>query len=356
MGKIWTPVLKRSVHRILNQKGINSGKRLKVGEDSVVFDEYGSLAAVAVREGNETENARYAIHNAVNNIYAKYGIPRSILISLHLGRHEDEGGLKRWVRKARETADGIPVEIIGGHTSSSGHVDTTLISITALGKPRSDISITASGKPRSDMPVTALEQSRSDMSLSKGHIGSHVIITGYAGLEGTDMLIRRHGRELRGRYTDGYLHGIDVFFVGSCLKNEVDILWESYDAKVDSLPPVLHDVSEGGVLGALWELAEYLSCGLEIDMKSIPLKQLTVEVCEFLDIDPYVLRTCGSLLVVTDEADAVLEYFHGNDIPARDIGVITAGKKRVLINNGRIRHMEPFRGDSLSEGWPHKDV
>lgn len=43
----------------------------------------------------------------------------------------------------------------------------------------------------------------------------------------------------------------------------------------------MHDVTEGGIFGALWEMAEASGVGLEIDLKKIPLRQETVEVCEF---------------------------------------------------------------------------
>ena len=43
----------------------------------------------------------------------------------------------------------------------------------------------------------------------------------------------------------------------------------------------MHDVTEGGIFGALWEMAEASGVGLEIDLKKIPIRQETVEVCEF---------------------------------------------------------------------------
>ena len=39
----------------------------------------------------------------------------------------------------------------------------------------------------------------------------------------------------------------------------------------------MHDVTEGGIFGALWEMAEASGVGLEIDVKKIPIRQETVE-------------------------------------------------------------------------------
>ena len=43
----------------------------------------------------------------------------------------------------------------------------------------------------------------------------------------------------------------------------------------------MHDVTTGGIFGALWELAEASGVGLEIELKKIPIRQETVEICEF---------------------------------------------------------------------------
>ena len=54
----------------------------------------------------------------------------------------------------------------------------------------------------------------------------------------------------------------------------------------------MHDVTEGGIFGALWEMAEASGVGLEIDLKKIPIRQETVEVCEFFYI-------CSNYLPIT---------------------------------------------------------
>ena len=56
----------------------------------------------------------------------------------------------------------------------------------------------------------------------------------------------------------------------------------------------MHDVTEGGVFGALWEMAEASGVGLEIDLKKIPIRQETIEICEFFNLNPYQLISSGS--------------------------------------------------------------
>ena len=37
--------------------------------------------------------------------------------------------------------------------------------------------------------------------------------------------------------------------------------------------------------------------GLSIDLKNIPIKQHTIEVCEYFNLNPYMLRSGGTLLL-----------------------------------------------------------
>lgn len=62
----------------------------------------------------------------------------------------------------------------------------------------------------------------------------------------------------------------------------------------------MHDLSQGGIFTALWEMAERAGVGLEVDLKRIPVKQETIELCEYFDINPYNLYSAGALLIGTD--------------------------------------------------------
>ena len=49
----------------------------------------------------------------------------------------------------------------------------------------------------------------------------------------------------------------------------------------------IHDASQGGIFGALWDMAEASGIGLDIDLKKLPIRQDTIEISEFFDINPY---------------------------------------------------------------------
>jgi hydrogenase expression/formation protein HypE len=59
----------------------------------------------------------------------------------------------------------------------------------------------------------------------------------------------------------------------------------------------LHDTTEGGVLGALRELAVAAQCGITVALDRIPTADETRALCELLEIDPYISLSEGSLLI-----------------------------------------------------------
>ena len=63
----------------------------------------------------------------------------------------------------------------------------------------------------------------------------------------------------------------------------------------------MHDITEGGILGAVWEGAIAVNKGIKIYEELIPIKEVTKEIASILDIDPYRLISSGSMLVIAKE-------------------------------------------------------
>ena len=59
-------------------------------------------------------------------------------------------------------------------------------------------------------------------------------------------------------------------------------------------------IGSGGILAALWEMAEISGTGLEVSMEAMALKQETVEICEHFQINPYQMTSAGSYLIATE--------------------------------------------------------
>jgi len=110
-----------------------------------------------------------------------------------------------------------------------------------------------------------------------------------------------------------------------------------------------HDVSNGGVFGALWQILSASNKGGQVEVSSIPIKQEIIEVSEFFEINPYMLNGQGSLLIITDNGDALVEAFNEENINAAVIGRTCEGNNRVVKVGEEERFLVAPKGDMLGE-------
>ena len=109
----------------------------------------------------------------------------------------------------------------------------------------------------------------------------------------------------------------------------------------------MHDVTEGGIFGALWEMAEASGVGLEIDLKKIPIRQETVEICEFFDLNPYKLVSGGAAVMAAEDGNALVHAIRLAGGDATIVGKATDSNDRVLINGDERRFLETTQTDEL---------
>ena len=112
----------------------------------------------------------------------------------------------------------------------------------------------------------------------------------------------------------------------------------------------LRQIGSGGILAALWELSETAHTGFEIDMPQIALKQETVEICEFYRLNPYLMTSAGSYLILTSEAEAVVRVLEDAGVSAVRLGAARDQSARVIRNGEEIRYLDRPAPDEL-ERW-----
>jgi hydrogenase expression/formation protein HypE len=98
----------------------------------------------------------------------------------------------------------------------------------------------------------------------------------------------------------------------------------------------MHDVTEGGVLGAACELAFASDCGLLIDNRTIPTGKAQQEIGKLFSIDPACCVGAGSMLITVkpDHRESLIKQLEQNNIKATVIGMITKPEKEFQITKG----------------------
>lgn len=330
VGKISESVLKRSVLKQIKCINDDMENGAGVGSDCAIFSyKSGRIASsVATFFLQEAEDIRYPIYKAANNVACSGAIPKSVLLTLLLPADAEEKELAEIMKAATCVAGELQIQIAGGHTACSDSIKAAYVTVAVNGELPTEAAVSAAG---------AVAVSR---TARKAAPGEDIVISKWVGLEGTALLAKRHGGELEKRYP---LHMIEE---AAGFEKYLSIIPEAATAEKSNVS-TMHDVSTGGIFAALWELAESAGVGLTIDLKKIPIRQETVEVCEFFGISPYELLSGGSLLMTAKNGEDLVQVLSGQGIPAAVIGKITGDNDRVVINEDEKRFLERPKTDEI---------
>ena len=268
--------------------------------------------------GTVKDIGNLAIHITLNDLASAGAEPVGVMLTILLPEGSEEQDLKSLMRQMEEGCAAANVQIMGGHTEVTRVVNQPIVSVCGVGKAREEQLVSTGG----------------------ARPGHDIIITKWIGLEGTSIIAKEKEAELLTRYPD------DLVETARNFDKYLSVVPEAAVA-VKSGVSAMHDVTEGGIFGALWEMAESSGVGLTIDLKKIPVRQETIEVCEFFGINPYELISSGSMLMAAQDGNQLVQDLERAGIPAVVVGKATAGNDRVLLNGEAQRFLEPPKSDEL---------
>lgn len=325
IGRISENIWKRSVLRQIKNRRDEVVIGAGVGEDCAILSfKEGEVVTLTVAPVTAVscKNAAYGVYAATNDIAATGAEPVGILVSILLPESTLESELKEIMQELEHTCESLQIQILGGHTEVALTVNAPIITITGVGKA-----------------------GRESFTSTRGAVpGQDIVISKWIGLEGTAIIANEREEELRCKYPTHLIRAAK-----ECEKL-LSVIPEAATA-IKSGVRTMHGVTEGGVFGALWELAESSGVGLEIDMQKLPIRQETIEVCEFIDINPYQMISGGCLLMVTDNGFDLVRALEKDGINAAVIGKITDNNDRVVINEEERRFLEPPKSDDIYRLW-----
>jgi hydrogenase maturation factor len=321
IGKIPETALKRS---ILNQIKHRRNEVLvgpAVGEDCSIValaeDEVLVMSTDPIT-GTVKDIGTLAVHITSNDIASNGAEVVGIMLTILLPEGTGEEELRTMMQDMEAECGKLNIEIIGGHTEVTKAVNQPIVTVTGIGKMRRDNIIKTSGaKP-----------------------GQEIVMTKWAGLEGTAIIASSREEELKRKYPASFIEG------AKRMLDYISIVPEAMIARAVGVTS-MHDVTEGGIFGALWEIGAASKVGMEVYLNKILLKQETVEICEFYDINPFMLISSGCLLIITDKANLLVDRLKDAGIAAAVIGRITEGNDRIIINGDERRYLEPPKSDEL---------
>lgn len=237
--------------------------------------------------------------------------PKSVSISLQAPVKMKETAIKAYIKEACDQAN------------------ATKLSVSEINVSRFNVEKL--------MLTVAVTGEKFKREVNKEAENLYLILAGKIGNEGAILLADKEHDKLREYYSDYYLRTNELYKDITDIKPMLTVA-----KKAAFCEPVL----EGGIFRSLWALAERLHLGFDVQLKAINAYQLTIEICERLDITPYILRSGGAVLLVTDNHEAASAMCAEAGISSSVIGVFNKTTGRHILNEDTERILERPAEDS----------
>lgn len=360
-GKLSESILKRSVlgkiknrrNEVLKGAGVGedcaflaltrkNGKETGQGEKTA---KAGKESAAIMAVSTETvafpvQNAAYlAVMAAANNIAAGGGRPVSVMLSVTLPEETEEARLRELMEEAERCCTELGIQIAGGHTEVSSYVKCPVITATVMGAAAfSEIPAQPQGAEGLSTKSRKADFEEAEKQIPgipwemAGNRKLDIVMSKWIGLEGTCILAGEKEKELLARYPVRLVNEAKAQerYLSVALEAEIALRQGVY---------AMHDLRYGGVFGALWELSQKTGMGFCVDLKRIPVKQETIEVCEFFGLNPYELLSGGALLMVTADGAGLTGALAEAGISSAVIGSMDSGNDKIVRNGEEIRYL-----------------
>ncbi|MBQ8588880.1 MAG: AIR synthase family protein [Firmicutes bacterium] len=324
VGKLDTDLLKETVFSHILHLRPEVLVRPGVGEDCATLDfgQYECVMSTDPITAAISEIGRLAIHITCNDIASNGVEPLGIMLAMMLPIGTTVGEIETIMMQAQEVAGSLGVEIIGGHTEITPAVNRPVIVSTAIGRTLSG----GSQKAENMRP------------------GDVILMTKQAGLEGSGIIASDFADQLSAVLTEEEIAEAKGYL------NLVSVVKEGIAAgKMGTAG--MHDITEGGVLGAVWELSEIAGVGVELEEDKIPVSDVTRKICEHFGINYLRLISSGCMMIIVhpDREQAVIDAIHAAGVDVTRIGHVKEhGASRVLIGgDGISREIDPPESDEL---------
>ena len=239
----------------------------------------------------------YMVNVNANDLAVMGATPKWLLATLLLPGGTTKAEVSTIFQQLRDACAQLRITLVGGHTEVTYGLDRPIAVGAMLGEVEKDRAVLSSGVQPGDALV-----------LTKG-----------IAIEGSSILAREAREELLTRglsVEDLERAGNMLFEPGISVIRDAQMVCAATDVHA------MHDPTEGGLSGGLYELGAASGIGFEIDSGSIPVLPECRVICESLGLDPLGLIASGSLLAAVNPSDAdhVLNTLAGAGIQAQVVG------------------------------------
>jgi len=268
--------------------------------------------------GVEEDIGWYAVNVSANDVATSGAKPRFIdsVILLPEGSEASYAGCV--AEQIDEAARELGISVVGGHTEVTPRLSKPIVVTAAFAL--------AEGY------VTSMDAREGDL----------IVMTKTAGVEGTSILARLFEERLR-EVDEEVLKRARGFMRQISVVKEASILYGT------GVVHAMHDPTEGGILGGVYEMALASGLGFRVDLREIPVADETLKICSNLKIDPTRLIGSGSLIAAVDPmgVDEALGALRRGGVTGSVIGRFVKEGREAIRPDGSVEVVE----EGLDELW-----
>jgi len=311
-------------------------KNLGVKRDEVIVGPSAGIDCAVIDVGNKSlivsmdpitgalETIGYLAVNVNANDIATFGCKPSFLVScILLPEKADKKTAEIISSQMNEAAKDLGIAIVGGHCETTPGLAHPVVVGCMMGITEKGKYVTAGG----------------------AKAGDKLILTKSAGIEGTAILASDREKQLRKSLSTQELTRAKNFYTW------ISVVKDAMTAFRTGAVHAMHDPTEGGVAGAIHEMADASKLGVHIFEKRIRVKPETLKICEFFKIDPLRLIASGSLLIAAkpSSANRITEALAKKAIPSEIVGEFTPSlhDRTITRKTGRTEDLERPTTDHL---------
>ena len=321
IGKVSQTVLKRSMLKPLQfhrEEAITDPSAWEMCYGVTCGEDEEILSANAVLYGDEKDLGVFALAQVVNDLATRGAETAGVSVHIMLPPYAYESRLKSMMEHIERAGSAHAVQILCAKAEISPVISKAILHVNGVG-------ILKKG---------ALLQS--DM----GSANQDIVLLKWIGLEGTFRAMREKEEELSKRFVPTFLDGIRQLEAELFSEKAIEVAREHGAT-------AMQQITSGGILATLWEMAEASNLGMEVELKKMAIRQETVEVCEFCHLNPYQLTSAGSIIIFTESGEELVQKYEELGIQATLIGKTTEDTARVILGGEEKRFMDRPAPDEL---------
>jgi len=325
-GKLTPDTLKELIFAKLGASDSSVILGPKVGEDAAVVDLQDKVLVLTTDPitGAVKDLGRLAVHINANDVATRGVMPKYFLVTILLPSNTQRDILEQIMTQMDLAAKELGISIIGGHTEVTPVVNQPVIVGAMIG--------------------IALD--KKFVTCSNAKPGNKIILTKYAGIEGTTILAEDCKDYLISKGVTQELLSEAYSF-----KKYISVVKDAEIAMKTGKVTAMHDPTEGGILGGICEIAEASELGVRIFEERIVIKESTKKIAEVFKIDPLFLISSGTMVIAVKEGEenTVVQALRKAGIEANVVGEFTSnrGVYELITQEGKIKKIDWPRQDEL---------